>query len=222
MSEALEELAIVALDAHGRRRRRERRHRSRRPARRACARQADGQARGARRDAERRARARRADVPLVRPMRRLRRTAHVGFALSRMEARSRRRGAEARGRCGRGRRAYRRAWRGAAPRDLSRPISPCRARRGRLHARAVARHHIDRRLSAVRPRHDRRDSSGARAERRSERLDEAARHCRDRHARAGSTSICAGPGRSSAPRRRSSRARRMRSISRASPITARQ
>ena len=183
MAEALEELSIVALDAQG----------DGVAANGAIVPGAlpgerarvtlDGQARGARRDAERRARARRADVPLVRPMRRLRRAAHVGVALSRVEARPRRRGAEARGRCGRGRRARRRAWRGPAPRDLSRPLSPWpRPRRSASCARGRTTSY---RSTTARcsPRHGGRGSSGARAERRSERIDEAARHRRDRDAR---------------------------------------
>ena len=120
---------------------------------------------------------------MVRNLRRLRRAAHVGFALSRMETRSRGRGARARGRCRRGRRPGRCAWRGPAPGDFSCPLSPWPARRGRLHARALARHHRHRRLPFVQPRHGRRDPSRARAERRSPRIDEAARHRRHRDAR---------------------------------------
>ena len=50
----------------------------------------------------------------------------------------------------RSRAADRRAWRGPAPGDLSRPLSAWVSGRGRLHAGALARHRGDRRLPAVR------------------------------------------------------------------------
>ena len=89
-------------------------------------------------------------LPLVRPLRRLRRAAHVGRPLSRLEARPRRRSAQS-ARASRREvgAARRRAWGGPAARDLSRPLSAWRARRGRLHARPLARHRRDRRLPAV-------------------------------------------------------------------------
>ena len=117
----IEEVSIVALDAHG--------HGltadgaivpGALPGERALD-QDRGQARGACRDARPFARARGADLPLVRNLRRLRRAAHVGFALSRMEARPGGRSARARGRRreGRGRLSMRMAQAGAA-----RPFTP--------------------------------------------------------------------------------------------------
>ena len=83
---------------------------------------------------------------------------HMSPSLYRaLEARPRGRRARARGRPRRGLGPRRRAWGGPAARDVPRPLSSWGPRRGRLHARAVARHRRHRRLPAVQPRHGRRD-----------------------------------------------------------------
>ena len=108
-----------------------------------------------RRRAERRAH--RADLPAFRRVRRLRRAALGRCALSRVEARPRRRGAAAgRPRCA-GRRPHRRAWRRPPPRRVPCPARQPRRARGRLLRRARAHIVADRPLPGFGPEPRRRD-----------------------------------------------------------------